>query len=207
MKRLLLTSLVALTALNAGAKDVLSEFRASIEGRLVSLSASFSSSQGKGAFDLDTQDGAYRFITKEGGSLVLDIFSDSKTIWILDRNSKECEIETLEEEGDGFVGSIMNIINGVDSHFTVSGTRQAVFEGKKASAVVLEALQGKDGICKEVTLYLQDQRLLGFTSTAGDGTITKFTISRYEVKDKVPATHFTFDESTLDKSWVITDLR
>lgn len=212
MKRTcIIALLLSLVCMGAAAQSTLGDFRKGIEGRLVAFKADYAPVSGAGArgsFDVRFQEDAYHFTTSDDSGMALEVFCDSKSVWIVDKVSKECEVEPFSGSGEDLISSIYSIITGIEGLYKVKSSASGSFAGRKVTTVTLEYSGEGASIARSVRLHITpDLKLAGFEATDDNGFTTRFTVSGWQVQDRISPASYKFDEKALDKSWVVTDLR
>lgn len=151
----------------------------------------------------------------QGNAYILDvdgmeIYCDGTSKWTLDRGAQELVIEDY----DGYTADIsadpVLLLGNLTGFFEVSSQSYTEFDGHKALKVSLSPKS--ESKFKGVILYFRDDPsesdiLVGASVEMSDGTVTDFSISDFRYDPKGDLSRFSFDSSSLDSSWVITDLR
>lgn len=147
------------------------------------------------------QDDSYRM---NGNGL--DIWCDGHTRWTLDHSSKEAYVESVEASSVDYVSSPALLIRSVGEVFTKSSSAASKFNGKSATAVTLLPSMPGTGL-KSVVLYFYSGSVpCGASIVLSDGTVTDITLKDFKFS-AISGQSFTYDVSSLDKSWLVLDLR
>lgn len=135
----------------------------------------------------------------------MEIWSDGKTRWTLDRSSKEAYIETVEAESVDYVANPATLLSALTQAFTVNNVSDVTLSGKKLQAVKMSPAIEETGL-QSVVLYMDGSVPSRVAITVEDGTKTLFRLSDFSVKEKSDAV-YTFDIASLGSDFVVTDLR
>lgn len=139
----------------------------------------------------------------------LEIYCDGTTIWTLDRGAKELVIEDFDGQSADIAANPALLLCSLASSFDVTSQSDVEFAGEKAVKVGLSPKSYPQ--FKGVSLYFRDSSdsdiLIGASIELSDGTVTEFTISGFRYNAKREPSSFVFDLSSLDSSWVVTDMR
>lgn len=146
----------------------------------------------------------------QGGSFYVEgnglrIYCDGQSRWTLDDESMEAVAEDVQAGADDYLTDPALLLSSLDKSFKLIRSGTEVYAGKSCHTVSLAPSRKSE--LSSVRLYFDSARLAGVRVTLSIGTTTDFTLSNLIFSDKLPATHFTFDEKTLCKQWVVTDLR
>lgn len=204
MKRFV-TILLAFSALTSFAQDSVDDFFAKVGDSQVSFSYTFSVNaqtkiQGSGA--VTVQDNAFKM---SGNGL--EVWCDGTSRWTVDASGKEAVIESVEEnEATRYSANPALLLSNLDKAFVRTKSATDKFQGKKAWAVYLEPQVSCD--VSLVKLYFVSSVLEGASVIVEDGTQTDFVFSGWKFNEKAESlSAFRFDESSLSKDYVVTDLR
>ena len=135
----------------------------------------------------------------------VEVWCDGKERWTLDREGCEAVVEAVGAGGD-FATDPALLVSSVDEGFSEVSSGAMAFQGKTLHGVVLSPKVDAGNVTRLV-LYFQSERLCGLEVTVEDGTRTEFVLSDLRFSARGPLSRFRFDASTLDASWVLTDLR
>lgn len=170
------------------------------------------SSNGKvqGAGSVVMQGNAFRM--KGDG---LEMWCDGKTLWTVDRASREVVISPVDDSGDGFAANPALLVVSVDKAFDEVDSATGKFKDSPARVSVLKPKERLDAVPAEteitqLKLYFAGSglHLIGVEITVEDGSVTVFDIAGMKFDEKSEsADEFRFDERSLDSSYVVTDLR
>lgn len=131
------------------------------------------------------------FVLKGDG---LDVFCDSHTRWTVDRSAKEAYAEPADSD---YSANPALLVGSLDKNFKIAS----------ASPLTLVPAASGTGI-KSVVLSFSGQKLTQLRLTSSDGTSTTILISALNHSpESSDLSVFSFDEKTLGKEYVITDLR
>lgn len=201
MKKLIPIGAILISAAMS-AQTPLSDFTSSLEGKLVSFDYSFKVKgdvpvMGEGTVAFKNSS----FSMKGNG---LEVFSDGKIRWTVDTSDKEVYIEEVNPDDANYVSNPAMLLANVEEAFSVKSEKAATVFGKSAKALTLEPAIKGTGLSTAV-LYLSGNTPIGIDITIKDGTVTTFKLGNYKLSDD--DADFSFDVSTLDNSYSITDLR
>lgn len=195
---------------NAGAQQVWRRLNDSVKGHCVSFgynySGTVSGARMSGNGDVKVQEGRFRF-TGNG----MEVICDGKSKWTIDKNSKEVVIESVASVGS--VAESVNpalIICDLEHHFSVVSSVSEKKEGKNIERISLKPLSSVLGIIS-MTIYVNAEVPVPLVTSASvkmkDNSEIVFTISSMTFSALEPSSSFVFNDSVLDSSWVVTDLR
>lgn len=158
------------------------------------------SMSGKGS--VTVQDNA--FVLEMDG---LKVICDSQTRWTVDTAAREMLVEPSDDGNADFSANPALLFYRVDDYFEKGDVSETDFNGMDAVQVRLEPV-AYPGL-KDVCLYFSaaTDLLSGVSVTVSDGTVTELLISTFTYIPKKDISYFRFDGSSLDSSWVVTDLR
>jgi hypothetical protein len=200
---LLSLSIFTSAAVSFSSDDVLSDFMQKASSSYVTFSYTYSvDSQVKinGSGTAEVQGNS--FYMKSSG---MEIWCNGKTKWTVDRASSEAVIESVESSSDDYYSNPARLIGSLNAAFTSDIVSSGTFNGK---SVRIFSLKPKSvGNINLLKLYFYGDSLIGASVIVKDGTETKFVISNVRFLGKTVPSHFDFDVKTLDKSYVVTDLR
>lgn len=204
MKRILAAFLMVVPfALGAQNESILSAYATKLASNSLSFDYSFEVKSdvtvtGNGRASLS---GASYHMEGNG----MEIWCDGSTRWTLDVSAKEAYIESVADDSSNYLDNPVMLLAGLDKAFKVNGVRTASFGGETVKAVdMVPSVEGTD--LETVVLYVSGVTPKGAKLTVGDGTSTIFRLSKVTWTpgtDKV----YAFDISTLDNSYLVTDLR
>ena len=215
-KTVIILAAVALCAFSvtSGAKSkTLGDFIDMVSSSLVTFDYSFSmqtpmsKTKMTGEGKVKVQDNCF-FMEGNG----LEVWCDGATRWTLDRLAEEALIEPIDGSAESFATNPALLITAVDEAFEEVSFGTSKFQGKIVDASVLTPVtKGKSSMdIAGLKLFFKSGTsvLIGAEIKLNDGSVSEFSISGLEFKEKgTEKGSFRFDEKTLDKSYVITDLR
>jgi len=198
MRKLFVTILAAVLGVAAYAQgDSLDKLLAAIGEESASFEYTFASSgqvKMTGSGTVKVQDKSY-YLSGNG----LEVWSDGESIWTLDRSAKELIIEATADSGMG--------ITNPAQFLSVAGE---AFNRQLATSSMVVLVPKDRSEIKQIKLYMNDAAkpvLTKVSVTVSDGTVTDFTIKNFKYTKKEPSNAFAFDEKTLSKEYLVTDLR
>ena len=97
------------------------------------------------------------------------------------------------------------LLASMEASFTELSCSKGRFQGKEADIIMLKPKTASQ--LKEAELYFEKGLPFFAKVTLKDGTIASFTLKDMKFLEKTDETRFSFDGSSLDSSWVVTDLR
>lgn len=209
MKRILSAVLLLLAVcVSAASQNLVTAFAESVKGKCVKAEYSFVYKNGdipvSGSGKLCFQDNAFS-LSGNG----LRIICDGSTRWTVDDEAKECYIETVESGSQDYEQNPALLLTALDRAFTVSSAARASnLSGRSTTAVPLTPLKGNNYLKGVTAHFLSDGSLHALVVTLRDGSTTTVTVRNLKKERPVsisPA--FTFNPSSLDSSYVVTDLR
>lgn len=194
--------------LAAAARNPVTAFAESVKGKCVKAQYSFVYKNGSipvsGSGTLVFQDNA--FCLSGNG---LRIICDGSTRWTVDEESKECYIESVESASPDYEQNPALLLTALDKAFSVPPAATASnLAGRSTSAVSLTPLKGNTYLKAVTVHFLSDGSLHALVVTLRDGSTTTITLKGLKKETPVPLSPtFTLAPSSLDSSYVITDLR
>ena len=204
MKKVLTLLLAALAlSLPARADRVLKAFTEKVASACVSFEYTWRTVDDvpmTGAGKAMLQGDAFRV---EGNGI--EMACDGHTRWSADPAAKEMVLETVDGALD-VAGNPVLLITRLEEVFTVSDAGQSTFRGKTLHTVALTP-RVACGMSLVKLYFLPDGGLRGVRVVATDGTQTEFALSGWTFAQRRDLSAFSYDMSTLDNSWVISDLR
>lgn len=215
-KTVIIFAALALCAFSipSGAKSkTLGDFIDKVSASLVTFDYSFSmqtpmsKTKMTGEGKVKVQDNCF-FMEGNG----LEVWCDGATRWTLDRLAEEALIESVDGSAESFATNPALLITAVDEAFEEVSFGTSKFQGKIVDASVLTPVtKGKSSMdIAGLKLFFKSGTsvLIGAEIKLNDGSVSEFSISGLEFKEKsTEKGSFRFDEKTLEKSYVITDLR
>lgn len=141
---------------------------------------------------------AYR-MTNSG----IQMFCDGESLALMDEQAKEIIIEPVSSAD--FINNPTSLVLDFDEYFSVEGNRS---EGN-LTTYVLTPKQDVNLLAGLVTVdnSLDEPVFTSATFNFKDGTRLEVKIKSMTYSSLKPLTYFSLDISTLDSSWLITDLR
>ena len=190
-------------ALNAQNDGILSAYASRLETNSISFKYSFEVKSdvtvtGKGSASLSGQ--SYHM---DGNGM--EIWCDGMTRWTLDRTSKEAYIESVDDESADYLANPAVLLAGLDKAFNVKSVRNTTFKGESVKALDLVPVAEGTNI-ESAVLYVAGTTPRGAKMVIGDGTETIFHLSSFTWTPGVDKV-YSFDVNTLDKEYLVTDLR
>jgi len=132
----------------------------------------------------------------------VDMHCDGKSTWIVDPVSEEIIIENAEDSE-----AAMNPVTMI-SAFDESFERKSLTIEKQFVKAVLEPKTKSDIVSVTVLIARDGSSLHGASVKMKDGTVTYFTVPSFAFKGKTQdMSVFSFDEKSVSKDYVVTDLR
>ena len=204
MKRILTTLFLLSLACSAiNAQEPLAAFSSVTRENAVTFEYSYAL-QGdipvKGAGSAAIDGDAYRITTGE-----LEIVCDGKTRWMVDGDSKEVYIESVDAAAVDYLSNPAALLCSLTDAFSVTKSGKVSQDGKSLTRVCMVPAKKGTGL-SEVTLYLDGSVPSRVDVTLEEGAKTVFRINNWRVKEKGGMT-FAVDSARIDASYVITDLR
>ena len=205
MKLLLTISVFLLMLFNQGvrAESILKNFSQKASSSLLSFSYEFSTKgdlplKGKGTALVQGRN----FIIKGEG---LEVRCDGSSRWTMDPVAKEAVAESVDETGRDYMTDPALLLASMEASFTELSCSKGRFQGKEADIIVLKPKTASQ--LKEAELYFEKGLPFFAKVTLKDGTIASFSLKDMKFLEKTDEARFSFDASSLDSSWVVTDLR
>ncbi len=131
-----------------------------------------------------------------------DIRCDGKTVWTVDSSAKEVVVEDAAS-GGASLSNPASLLADMKSSFRLVNSGEAVYKGRKYHGVRLVPV-GKSEL-SSVELFFDKENLTASTFTLSDGSIVDFEFPEVSFLEKKVT--FSFDTSSLDSSWVVSDMR
>ena len=134
----------------------------------------------------------------------LEIYCDGKTRWTVDRQSLEVVIESYDPETPDYTVNPAVLVGHFDRMFHV----KSVSCTDTGFDYVLVPESAGTGISEmKISLASDGKRLLSAGFRTENGTVADFTIPSFSFSPVSDSGRFSFDTSSLDGSYVVTDLR
>ena len=209
MKRFFAAILLSLAVcFTAAAQNPVKTFAESVKDRCVKAEYSFVYKSGNipvnGSGTLSFQDNA--FCLSGNG---MRIVCDGSTRWTLDEEAKECYIETVESSSPDYEQNPALLLTALDKAFSISTAAKASnLSGRSTTSIALTPLKGNTYLKGVTAHFLSDGSLYALVVSLKDGGTTTVTLKNLKKERPVsisPA--FTLDLSSLDSSYIVTDLR
>lgn len=205
MKPVLTISFFLLLFLNQGmrAEGILKNFSEKAASSLLSFSYEFSTKgdlplKGKGTALVQGRS----FIIKGEG---LEVRCDGSSRWTVDPVAKEAVAESVDESVRDYMTDPALLLASMETSFIERSCAKGKFQGKDVDIIILKP---KDvSSLKEAELYFEKGLPVFAKVSLKDGTIASFTLKDMKFLEKKDEKSFSFDGSSLDSSWVVTDLR
>lgn len=200
----LFLSFLSLTGALAQDRTLLDRLYAGLSANCVEMEYSYSTRisgvkmNGSGSLQLQ---GEQWHMTGNG----VEIWCDGKSLWTIDRGSKEVVIEDagLDASSDALTNPAILFVR-LDDAFAVKESRPSD-DGK----AVVYMLQPDDAISIEyvnIEIMKSDASLRSGSFALDDGTSVNITVKDMRLTEKRPADSFSQPDS-FDASWIVTDLR
>lgn len=192
----------------AAAGNPVTSFVDSVKGRYVTVGYSFVYRDGdipvSGSGTLSFQDKAFS-LSGNG----MRIICDGSTRWTLDEEAKECYIETLDSLSPDYEQNPALMLMALDKAFSApSAAKSSSLAGRSTSAVSLTPLAEDSRMGRVTAHFLGEGSLYALVIDLKGGATLTLTLK--ELKKEKPGSispAFTLDISSLDSSYVVTDLR
>lgn len=160
-----------------------------------------------GSGDVKVQDDSF---TLNGNGL--EIWCDGSTRWTIDRAAEEAVIETVEDADADYATNPALLITSVEKAFEEVSVGNSKFNGKQVSVSSLSPAEDVKSSTEisEIKLYflVGTSSLCGLEVEMNDGSVCTFSIGKFQTSEKLSSKDsFRFDESSLDSSYIVTDLR
>ena len=199
MKRIFTVMAVCvLSAFTAAADGIYDSFAARVASSSVTASYVMRTSSGMSDSGTAYLCGESWHIDREG----FDLWCDGRTVWTVDGKSKEVVVEDCSPEGGRSASPVAWF--GNLSLFAVSGSGSSVYGGRKCHWTGLTP--SRKGEISELKLYFDlGGSLFAAELALGSGGKITFEFSGISYSDKKKT--WSFDTSSLDSSWVVTDMR
>lgn len=146
------------------------------------------------------QDSAY--VMKGNG---MELYCDGKTVWIVDTEGKEVMIESPAEGDEAYLDNPALLFVNMDKVFRVDGSKR---NGSILSYVLSSKVES--GV-RTASVSIDDSGrtpvMISASFSLSDGSSLDIKIKSMTFSEKKPLTSFFYDISSLNSSWLITDLR
>ncbi len=194
--------------LSAAGSNPLTAFVESVKGRCVTTGYGFVYKEGdipvSGSGTLSFQDRAFR-LSGNG----MRIICDGTTRWTLDEEAKECYIETVDSGSPDYEQNPALMLMALDEAFSApAAAKPSSLDGRSTSAVSLSPKADDSRLDRVTVHFLGDGSLYALViGLRGGATVT---VTLRDLKKERPVSSspaFTLDISSLDSSYVVTDLR
>ena len=135
----------------------------------------------------------------------LEVWSDGSARWSLDRAARELLIESVV--GAGVDSNPVLFLSCLEEAFARKALGVKTFDGRACHAFLLTPVAGRSSSLSKVLLYFQGQAPCGAELSMSDGHTARVLLDAFRLLDAEPAAAFRFNPASLDKSFVVTDLR
>lgn len=142
------------------------------------------------------------FILKGDG---LEIYCDGKTAASIDREAKEMIYESVLDEGNYI--NPAHLILSVEKGFKVKSVTETNYAGIASLKYILEPTVRTNIVRMTMTVAKDGSALFSLSLSLNDGSSNDFSISSFRILPKLDVSEYKIDESKLDSSYIITDLR
>lgn len=157
----------------------------------------------EGTGEVTFQDNAFHAVYD-----VLEIYSDGVTRWTLDRGAKEAVAENQDSYSDDLLSNPALAVRNALEYFESDSSCRDTFRGKDVTRIDMTPTSSVSGITSlSVFVSVKDSSIAGFVAETTDGIRTEVEITSVSFSSPADISAFRFDGSTLDKEWVVTDLR
>lgn len=154
-----------------------------------------------GAGRASVQGDAYK-VTGSG----LDITCDGKTAWYVDESAEEVLIDSVDPASADLMSNPALLVSRVGEAFQAPEQSNVSFQGEDALCVSLKPVF--DSEIAALKLYFSKAGVLkGARAEMKDGIATVFTIPSISFSEPMSLSVFSFDESSVPETYIITDLR
>ncbi len=146
------------------------------------------------------QGSAYR--TEADG---LEIYCDGTVVWTVDRAAREVVIEAYDSSADAAEANPLSLLRQFGELFSIASVSED--DGSDIRTYRLEA--GPSSNIRELVagIAVTGDRIAFARLELKDGTVIDCTIPSFSFSSAVDSRLYTFDVSTLDSNYIITDLR
>ena len=135
----------------------------------------------------------------------VEMYCDSKSLWIIDRSMKEAVIEPAADENAAeWLSNPALIFSQLQGHFKVSESISV--QGGQSVIFVLKPLDNSGITYCNLELMKSDASIKNATVALSDGTLIKIEVSSMKLTPKVSVEAFR-PHIDFDSSWILTDLR
>ncbi len=199
------------------AQSVWQRFSASVSDYDVSFSYSFSMKSKTVITGTGTADVQGNMFSVTGNGL--EIKCDGVSRWTVDQSAQEVYIESVEGDTDAsLTGNPALMVIALDKYFTVKSSSNLTENGRKLVKVnfvpkndmSFEIAGMKSSALTSLSVWFSDESrpvMVKASPQTKDGSVIDFKISSMKFSEKKPASFFRFNDSLLNSSWVVTDLR
>ena len=135
----------------------------------------------------------------------VEMYCDSKSLWIIDRSMKEAVIEPAADENAAeWLSNPALIFSQLQGHFKVSESISV--QGGQSVIFVLKPLDNSGISYCNLELMKSDASIKNATVALSDGTLIKIEVSSMKLTPKVSDETFK-PRFVFDSKWLVTDLR
>ena len=135
----------------------------------------------------------------------VEMYCDAKSLWIVDRSTKEVVIEpAADENASEWLSNPALIFSQLQGHFKVSESLSV--SGGQSVIYVLKPLDDSGISYCNLELQKSDASIRNATVALSDGTLIKIEVSSMKLTPKVSVEAFR-PHIDFDSSWILTDLR
>ena len=187
-------------------QELLGKFVAAVSSSSVSFSYSYRIDDGKseirGDGTVKMQGSAY-MVSGNG----LEVYCDGETRWTVDRESREAVIESYDPAQPDYTVNPAVLLMHFDKAFTLQDS--SVLDDGSVECHLEPAGDGVDMRNLTMVLSADGSRIIRAGFVTGVRTSAEFDISSFATGPAAPDTAdtYSFDVSSLDSSYIVTDLR
>lgn len=134
----------------------------------------------------------------------LEIVCDGRTRWTMDTDAKEVIVEDVSGDGADYLANPALLLSHSGDAFEAVSSGNGRFNGRSAHVTRLRPV-AETGV-GALAMYFAGEELIGVEVTAGDGTVTEFSISNLTFSSIV-RDESGFRPERFPEDWVVTDLR
>lgn len=205
MRRLFAIIASVILCLSAAGQNVVTSFTKSLSDHCASFDYKYSMSGNvplNGSGKVRLQNSAF---TMEGDGL--EIKCDGQTRWTCDVVAEECYIEDVTGQSLDYEANPALLVGAIDKAFTLKKSNSATFNGKTVTEASLKPASNSGNISSVSMFLTSDNKPAGAILTLKDGNTITITISNYSLGKPIALSEFRLDTKSLDKSFIVTDLR
>lgn len=132
----------------------------------------------------------------------LEIWCDGSKRWIVDPIAKEVIVESISSSEDVYAMNPALFITNASKSFNLQSSGNTQFKNKSYHRVVL--VPKSDSTIETIKLYFNASELQWAQVESSDGSINEFELKN--IKFDTDGKLLKFDTSSLDDSWIVTDM-